>query len=696
MPKGNQLSQEKVLKTLESLGLAPLDAQIYVFLGKKGPRIARDITASLRMPKQKIYSSIKNLQNKGIVTATLERPTKFGVVPFEKVLDLFVKAKTEEVHRIEEGKKEFLSDWQSITLAETGDQSPRFTIIEGKNYIFPRLRQMIEESTNQLSVIFTVPDLMRAEQNGLLDAAFSHVSKTNMKFKFLTELSEENLKAVKLLLERMPKSGFDFEVRTPELGLKLISRMLIKDDAEVAFFISQETNRAERQAADVCLWTNSSAIVNSFKAVFENLWGNSTAIEKKIAEIETGEPTAKTCVINDPAVAKKKYYDVLNSAKTEIVMMTSAAGLVEAWKNLAHLKERAKKGAYVAIMAPIITSNLEAAIQLSECCNVKHIPTSYLRTTIVDRKHLFQFKNPPLDREKSDEPLSFENTFYTNDSEYVERITSMLDDVWKTAIAPSAITLERITKPPKLTTAPVPENEYTLSRRDSPHRKNIISIEEKPGAITEEYVLNKIINAKRTHVKDPSKDVAVLFGSNAAAVIHPPISFNLPDVFLVFFHLNKQSSFGIEDWLQVHLWLETPNGHAFVPVAIAGDNPKGMERRRLAFAGTPAGQNCFVLKKDELHVQVQGNTLFAGWAVPIQLDPPQYILPPASVLFEGYGKLKCSLLTNTMPSGAKVVTESNGFDAFVTFFHPASKYAGPGTDGVLGREMIMTVELSDK
>jgi hypothetical protein len=34
--------------------------------------------------------------------------------------------------------------------------------------------------------------------------------------------------------------------------------------------------------------------------------------------------------------------------------------------------------------------------------------------------------------------------------------------------------------------------------------------------------------------------------------------------------------------------------------------------------------------------------------------------------------------------------EANFFDAFVTFIHPASKYSGPGTDGIFTRDLIMT------
>ena len=162
-------------------------------------------------------------------------------------------------------------------------------------------------------------------------------------------------------------------------------------------------------------------------------------------------------------------------------------------------------------------------------------------------------------------------------------------------------------------------------------------------------------------------------------------------MFLTFYHYNKQSSYGAEDWFIVSLWLDAPKGKAFVPVAIAGDNPQGMEHRSVTFAGTPASKNLQILKTNELQIQLHGNTLFAAWTVPIPLFPAKYTLPPGSVLFEGYGRLKTVVLTSILPSGTKVIQEGNGFDSFVTFFHPSLKYAGPGTDGILARDFIATV-----
>jgi hypothetical protein len=354
--------------------------------------------------------------------------------------------------------------------------------------------------------------------------------------------------------------------------------------------------------------------------------------------------------------------------------------------------EITKKGVSIRIMAPIIKDNLEAALLLSGFCSIKHVATSYLETTIVDNKHLFQFKQSPGDKRKEDHPTQFENTFYTNDSDYVEKTKRMLEEIWQHAISPSALTLEQITKPSIPATPPVPDDELTVSRKDSPYQMGLYGgVKERPAGVTQESILNRIINAKRVPAKYPWKDPIYQYGGSGSAVIHPPSSLNLPDTLLSFTHYNKKSSSEPEDSFYVSLLLDTPKGKLYVPVVCVLDNPEGVERRKIFFAGTPAGENIHLLKKDEIEIQFFGNTMFAGWTVPIQLFPPPYVLPPGGVLIEGYGKVKTNILEQPMPSGARVVTEACGQDAFVTFFHTASKYAGPGTDGIVTSNMIQII-----
>jgi sugar-specific transcriptional regulator TrmB len=113
------LSQERVLKALISVGLSQTDAQVYVFLATKGSQKARNIATALKMYRRKIYRSLKSLQNKEIVNATLERPAQFSAIPFDKLLNLLIKAHLKEAQYIEQNKEEILSHWNSMITKES-------------------------------------------------------------------------------------------------------------------------------------------------------------------------------------------------------------------------------------------------------------------------------------------------------------------------------------------------------------------------------------------------------------------------------------------------------------------------------------------------------------------------------------------------------------------------------------------------
>jgi sugar-specific transcriptional regulator TrmB len=108
------MSHERVLKALVGLGLSEMEAEVYVFLAKTGPQKATSIAAALKMYEQQLSRSLKSLREKGIVNATLEHPSQFSAIPFDKALDLLVKAHLEETQSIEQNKEEILSQWHSM------------------------------------------------------------------------------------------------------------------------------------------------------------------------------------------------------------------------------------------------------------------------------------------------------------------------------------------------------------------------------------------------------------------------------------------------------------------------------------------------------------------------------------------------------------------------------------------------------
>ena len=103
-----------MIKTLVSLGLSQMDAEVYVFLSTRGPHKGRSIADTLKLYKQQLYRSLKRLQTKGIVNSSTEHPAVFSSVSFEEVLDLFLEVKKEQADVLQQNREELLSRWRFI------------------------------------------------------------------------------------------------------------------------------------------------------------------------------------------------------------------------------------------------------------------------------------------------------------------------------------------------------------------------------------------------------------------------------------------------------------------------------------------------------------------------------------------------------------------------------------------------------
>jgi hypothetical protein len=306
-------------------------------------------------------------------------------------------------------------------------------------------------------------------------------------------------------------------------------------------------------------------------------------------------------------------------------------------------------------------------------------------------------ENQPLDPS-----WQFRNTLYSNDPEYLQKMKNMLNEHWNHARQLLDDNLESILGTgirsrcaayfqgairgpgPQGTFYPLPPSNLAKKRNYT-----VVEIvdEDPSGKLTEQDVLNEIINS---HKMPPEKQKWKIYSSQATAIVHLPDFFNLPPMLIRAHNIEKYSIGGKEEVLLINLWLETPSGHAYVPVAVLSDSVKAQAFWKRHFAASPAGRNVQLAKENGLQIRVHGNTMFAGWTVPISLFPSQYVLPPACMLIEGYGDIRTTAYTISGPAGA-FTAKQNGFNAFVTFMHSSSKYSGPGTDGFFVRDFIADI-----
>jgi sugar-specific transcriptional regulator TrmB/pimeloyl-ACP methyl ester carboxylesterase len=310
------LGETAIKEVLETLGLTGKEAEVYIVLAKHGPLKGVELAKQLRKHKAQIYRILKRLQTKNLVESTLEAPTRFTAISFEKVLDQFIKIKQEEAAYIERTKEDWLKDWERIRKARIQPSIEKFVVIEGNKKIYSKILQMITQTKSQLSIILPVSGLARGEQFGVFDAFYEHPMKSEIDFRILTELSKQNLKAIKLLVPKI-KSEIDFRATTPNLSHKLLPRMVIRDKKEILFFISPKTEMFSTGRNESCLFINSKSLVETLTGTFEDLWKDSIYVEDKILEIETGKQLPEPFV--EKGIEIVTNYDVSFSSVKEQV-----------------------------------------------------------------------------------------------------------------------------------------------------------------------------------------------------------------------------------------------------------------------------------------------------------------------------------------------------------------------------------------
>lgn len=272
---------EFILEALEDFGLTNKESEVYIYLAKTCIQKAGTISKRLKMHKAQVYRILGSLRSKGLVESTFEVPMRFEAVPFERYLDLMIKAKKEEVTLLEGKRDKLLAHWNSINIECPAFHLGRFMIIEGSKKLYSMVFQMFERAEKEVLGIIDSLGLIQAVQLGLLNV----LEKTQARFRFLTEITKENLQTVKPVLEMMTTKNANFTVNHVGLVSGICPRFIIRDDEEALILLSHEDQSSIDRKHEDGIWTNKPAVFYT-TSFFEELWHKSTNIDKRIHELE--------------------------------------------------------------------------------------------------------------------------------------------------------------------------------------------------------------------------------------------------------------------------------------------------------------------------------------------------------------------------------------------------------------------------
>jgi len=499
------LSEKDITKFLQVLGLSKREIQVYMFLAKSGVQSASFVAKRLKMERVQAYRTFKKLQEKNFIDATLERPTRFTIVPFDALLEGFIDAKKSEVVNFDEQKESLLSSWRAVSAPEPELPVAKFSVITGKKKIHSKMLTMIEESKKDVLILTTALGLIQEDLAGIFDALLHSAKKRKIKFKIITDITQENLKITERIDKKVSVENSRIKLRHMTLNSQFFPRFLIKDEEEVILYAPFNKEASVLNLEDEGLWINDRMFISILKAFFVQMWQSAVDATRRIDELKSGIPIGETVVIKDPDEAWAKVAKVLETAKDDIVIITSSQSINNLLENDPFTKYL-KKGLKWRIMASIDSDNIEIAQKLSTRYEIKHVPISYLTMMVVDNKHLFMFKTSPLEAWTNESIFYLTDTFYSNDPSSTERVTEMLNDTWKRGVEISEISSQAGMKLPTVEVS----NEETVSKLVDTMLQNgvnsvLITENRKPvGVINDRDLLKEIVENQ----KDPKKTLA--------------------------------------------------------------------------------------------------------------------------------------------------------------------------------------------
>jgi sugar-specific transcriptional regulator TrmB/CBS domain-containing protein len=517
------LSEKDITKLLQVLGLSKREIQVYMFLAKRGVLSTSFVAKRLKMERVQAYRTFKKLQEKGFIEATIERPTRFTIVPFGTLLDAFINSKKSELTQLNEQKAILMSTWQVLSAPESNYPVAKFSIITGKKKIHKKMQNMIEESTKQLLILTTSLGLIQEDVSGVFDAIIQPAQKRHVKIQIITDISEYNLKIMERMCKNFSAANVDFKCRHLNLNSTFFPRFLIKDEEEAILYAPTGEKTSVLKLEDQGLWINDKMFISIIKAFFSRMWQSGIEVTRRVDELKSGIPIGETIVIKDPQEAWAKVTKVLETAEKDVVFITSSQSINNVLENDPFSKY-CKKGLRFRIMASIDLDNLEPAQKLSTHYEVKHVPINYLTMMAVDNRHLFIFKKPSLSEMVNKSGFYLVDTFYSNDPSSIERVNEMLDDIWKRGAEISEITSQAEMMMPtvEVSTAETMSKLVSLMLK-----KGVSSImvneNKKPlGIINDRDILKEIVenqkDPEKTLVKDLTYTPLIMLDSDESIV----------------------------------------------------------------------------------------------------------------------------------------------------------------------------------
>ena len=415
-----------ILTLFSQFGLKKEAGEVYLHLLQTGRRTAVEVAESLHLTSHGANKVLLELSKQGLAKRISTNPETFVAAYPSSLLNPAISKEAAKLQSLSEARDTLLELWDVERTKAQGlpvEWCPieeGFIVLYDKDDIIDRRLETFHATEKRLWVISTEFWLLRWNKV-LCDYFVNDEDKCRIEdLRILLPITPNNIDAVKQL-------STCFKIRHSPMMSNFA--VVISDCKEAMYTgVTKDLDELERVELTPSLWSNNSGFIEIQSSLFQSLWDRGIEARLRIQEIETGKPIEVTRVITDYQEIVQDFTSLINTAQKEIFLWIRS----EAVPILAPLipKDARHRGIDVIVMADINKDNLQAAQEIAERADVRHIPQIVRSTGVIIDQQAMQV----LLYSFSEKGAELYNSIYTNTKSFVETQHSMMEDMWHSGI----------------------------------------------------------------------------------------------------------------------------------------------------------------------------------------------------------------------------------------------------------------------
>lgn len=259
---------EERLSKMKELGLTDYQARVYLTLLDLGFAKASQIPTLSRVPRTRIYSTMNQLHEKGLVEIIPESPIKYKPVPLSDYLDSVADSYKKTAESIIDKKEDLVEEF-SVKITTEAEESGGFEAIYGRRNVRHRLNRMYEEAESEILSIGTLQSPTRIFRSRLptIEERFKH----GVEIRYAFPIDGTNIDNAQILSQYADVKNID---------LKISMYFLIVDSKQALLCHPIPPDESFLKGDDIAIWTDDEGIAEALRNIAIDILERGTGLNQ--------------------------------------------------------------------------------------------------------------------------------------------------------------------------------------------------------------------------------------------------------------------------------------------------------------------------------------------------------------------------------------------------------------------------------